>query len=316
MKLVTYLQGDRQDPADLRVGAVIGERVRDLSAIVSELALDARATLALRERGVAPRAASMLKLLMAGDAGMERVRAALGAAGPDTASGKSVPDVALAAVTLLAPVPHPGKVVAIGRNYGEHAQESGSGGFEQPRVIAKLPSAVCGPGTAVAIPPAVTKPDFEVELGVVIGSFARDVPRAQALSHVAGYTVLNDISAREFQFDVSPPQTTFAKSFDQSCPMGPWIVTRDEIADPQRLDIACRINGETLQQANTAEMLFPVDVLIEYVTRYMTLEPGDVIATGTPAGVGAFRKPPRWLVSGDSLELSVEGVGTLVHTIA
>ena len=307
MKLITYLENDRGDASGPRVGAVLGDRVRDLSALVADLPLDPRGTLALQKRGGAPDAASMLKLLLSGDAGLARVREAVKATGPD---------IALAAVTLLAPVPHPGKVVAIGRNYGEHAKESGTGGFEQPRVIAKLPSSVCGPGTAVAIPAAVTKPDFEVELGVVIGSFARDVSRADALACVAGYTVLNDISAREFQFDVSPPQTTFAKSFDQSCPMGPWIVTRDEIADVQSLDIACRINGGTLQHANTAEMLFPVDVLIEYVSRFMTLEPGDVIATGTPAGVGAFRKPPRWLVSGDSLELSVEHVGTLVHSIA
>lgn len=307
MKLITFLQDDQTDSPGVRVGAVLGERVRDLTTIVADLPLNASATLALRKRGGVPGAASMLKLLMSGDAGLDRVREALKVPGPD---------VGLAALTLLAPLPHPGKVVAIGRNYGEHARESGSGGFEQPRVIAKLSSSVCGPGTAVAIPPAVTKPDFEVELGVVIGSFARDVPIAQALSYVAGYTVLNDISAREFQFDVAPPQTTFAKSFDQSCPMGPWIVTRDEITDVQRLDIACRINGETLQQANTSEMIFPVDVLIEYVTRYMTLEPGDVIATGTPAGVGAFRKPPRWLVSGDRLELTVERVGTLVHSIA
>jgi 2-keto-4-pentenoate hydratase/2-oxohepta-3-ene-1,7-dioic acid hydratase in catechol pathway len=307
MKLITYLENGRGDASGPRVGVVLDDRVRDLSALVADLPLDPRGTLALQKRGGAPDAASMLKLLLSGDVGLARVREAVKATGPD---------LALAAVTLLAPVPHPGKVVAIGRNYGDHAKESGTGGFEQPRVIAKLPSSVCGPGTAVAIPAAVTKPDFEVELGVVIGSFARDVSRADALACVAGYTVLNDISAREFQFDVNPPQTTFAKSFDQSCPMGPWIVTRDEIANVQSLDIACRINGETLQHANTAEMLFPVDVLIEYVSRFMTLEPGDVLATGTPAGVGAFRKPPRWLVSGDSLELSVEHVGTLVHSIA
>ncbi|MGE0799164.1 MAG: fumarylacetoacetate hydrolase family protein [Lautropia sp.] len=308
MRLITFVD-DAADDAPPRVGAVEGDRVRDLSALVAALPLAPRAARALQARGGDPKTPSMLKLLLAGDAGLERVRAAL-------AVPAAAPGPALAAVELLAPVPRPGKVIAIGRNYGEHAKESGSTAFEQPRVIAKLPSAVCGPGTRVAIPAAVTKPDYEVELGVVIGAFARDVPQQYALDYVAGYTVLDDISAREFQFDVSPPQTTFAKSFDQSCPMGPWLVTRDEIADVQRLDIACRINGETLQQANTADMLFPVDRLIAYISRYMTLEPGDVIATGTPAGVGAFRQPPRWLVSGDRVELSVEGVGTLVHGIA
>ena len=157
--------------------------------------------------------------------------------------------------------------------------------------------------------------DFEAELAVVIGEFATSVPRARALDFVAGYTALNDLSAREFQFDVSPPQTTFAKSMDGFCPMGPWLVTKDEIPDPQALDLACFVNGEAMQRGGTADMIFPVERLIEHVTQYMTLEPGDVIATGTPAGVGAFRKPPVWLKPGDRVRVEISKIGVLENTI-
>ena len=136
-----------------------------------------------------------------------------------------------------------------------------------------------------------------------------------ALSSVAGYTILDDVSAREFQFDVSPPQTTFAKSMDGFCPMGPWIVTRDEIPDPQDLRLQTWVNDELLQDGSTHDMIFSVAVLIEYISRYMTLEPGDVIATGTPAGVGAFHKPPRWLRPGDRVKLAISKIGVLEHTI-
>jgi 2-keto-4-pentenoate hydratase/2-oxohepta-3-ene-1,7-dioic acid hydratase in catechol pathway len=201
----------------------------------------------------------------------------------------------LANARLLAPVPRPGKIVAIGRNYADHAAETGVKPFERPRIIAKLPSSVTGPGSVVQRPAGVTKLDYEVELGVVIGCRAKLVSRADALSVVAGYTVLNDLSAREFQFDVSPPQTTFAKSMDGFCPMGPWLVTRDEIPNPQTLTLKCWVNGELVQDGHTREMLFDIAHIIEYITNFITLEPGDVIATGTPAGIGAFRKPPRWL---------------------
>ena len=164
-------------------------------------------------------------------------------------------------------------------------------------------------------PAPVTKLDFEAELAVVIGAFACSVAQARALEVVAGYTALNDVSAREFQFDVSPPQTTFAKSMDGFCPMGPWLVTKDEIPDPQTLEVACFVNGEAMQRGHTKDMIFPVDRLIAYITQYMTLEPGDVIATGTPAGVGAFRKPPVWLKPGDRVRIEVSHIGALEHSI-
>ncbi len=223
---------------------------------------------------------------------------------------------ALAGLQLLAPVPRPGKIVAVGRNYADHAKETGVDPFEKPRIIAKLPSSVTGHGAVVRRPVPVKKMDFEAELAVVIGDFAARVPRARALDYVAGYTALNDLSAREFQFDISPPQTTFAKSMDGFCPMGPWLVTRDEIADPQALDLACYVNNERMQHGRTADMIFPVDRLIEYLSEFMTLEPGDVIATGTPAGIGAFRKPAVWLQPGDRVRVEISRLGVLENTIA
>jgi 2-keto-4-pentenoate hydratase/2-oxohepta-3-ene-1,7-dioic acid hydratase in catechol pathway len=290
MKLTSY-----EHRGQLLVGAVVGERVVDLSSVVLSLGHDAIS----RD--------SMLALLAGGDAAMEAARKHLAQASRQA--------IALNDVRLLAPIPRPGKIVAIGRNYFDHAAETGVKPFENPRIIAKLPSCVVGPGAVVRRPAGVMKLDYEVELGVVIGRRAKLVSRADALEYVAGYTILNDVSAREFQFDVSPAQTTFAKSMDDFCPLGPWIVTRDEIPDPQRLALKLWVNGELLQDGNTHDMIFGVAQLIEYISRYMTLEPGDVIATGTPAGVGAFRKPPRWLQPSDKVELEIAGIGRLLHWI-
>jgi len=179
-----------------------------------------------------------------------------------------------------------------------------------------MPSSVVAPGAPVVRPPGVTKLDFESELAVVIGAYARGVAEADALRVVAGYTVLNDVSAREFQFDVSPAQTTFAKSMDGFCPMGPWLVTRDEVPDPQALEVSCWLNGERMQHGHTADMLFSVQALVAYVSQFMTLEPGDILTTGTPAGIGAFRQPPLYLQPGDQLRLEVTGVGSMTHAVA
>ena len=167
----------------------------------------------------------------------------------------------------------------------------------------------------VSIPPAVTKADWEVELGVVIGRRAWQVSEGTALDHVAGYTVLNDVSAREFQFDQPLPMTSFAKGMDGFCPLGPALVTAEEVGEPWQLGLRCWLNGELVQEGNTRDLIFSVAALIAYVSRYMALEPGDVIATGTPAGSGHFRTPPRYLRPGDRLRMEVERVGTLEHGI-
>ena len=304
MKLASY----RTTGPAVHVGAIVDDDVLELDAVVRDLPLGTREGEILAETGGRGDTVSMHKLLLAGPAGMAQVRQALSKGG--------LPRTSLGRARLLAPVPRPGKILGIGRNYGAHARETGTGPFEQPRVFTKVGSSVQPPGSRIRIPPPIAKPDFEVELAVVMGRFASNLSEQEALAHVAGYTVLHDMSAREFQFDVSPPQTSFAKSFDGATPMGPWLVTADEIPDPQRLALRCEINGEVLQEDTTAEMIFPVAYLVSYLSRFTTLEPGDVIATGTPSGVGAFRKPPRWLKAEDHLRMTVEGVGTLEHWIA
>jgi len=307
VKLASY----RAPGAQPGIGAVEGEHLVDLSDLVAAIPIPADRADALASRGIALPAGGMLRLLCAGS----RAITGLARQAESLARGKARRRP-LAEAALLAPVPRPGKIVAVGRNYADHAKETGVDPFEKPRIISKLPSSAVGHGATVKRPAAVRKLDFEAELAVVIGEFASRVPRASALEVVAGYTALNDISAREFQLDVSPPQTTFAKSMDGFCPMGPWLVTKDEIPDPQALDVACFVNGEAMQRGRTADMIFPVDRLIEYVTQYMTLEPGDVIATGTPAGVGAFRKPPVWLEPGDRVRVEISRIGVLENPIA
>jgi 2,4-didehydro-3-deoxy-L-rhamnonate hydrolase len=214
---------------------------------------------------------------------------------------------------LLAPVPRPGKVVAIGRNYKDHAAESGSEPPPAPLIFSKWPSSVIGPGAEIRWDPALTSQvDYEAELGVVIGRTARRVSEADALDYVLGYTCVDDVSARDLQF--GDGQWVRGKSLDTFCPMGPVLVTTDEIPDPQALAIACYVNGRTLQQASTADMYFGVATIISHCSQAFTLEPGDVIATGTPAGVGVFRDPPILLGDGDEVVVEIEGIGRLVNT--
>lgn len=220
---------------------------------------------------------------------------------------------ALQELQLEAPVPRPGKVVAIGRNYADHAAEEGVVAPAAPLIFAKWPSSVIGPGAEIRWDPALTSQvDFEAELGVVIGRRARRVSASDALGHVLGYTCINDVSARDLQF--GDGQWVRGKSLDTFCPMGPVLVTADEIADPGRLAISCHVNGVELQSASTAQMFFGVAQIISYCSRAFTLEPGDVIATGTPSGVGAFRHPPMYLTDGDRVTVFVEGIGELTNT--
>jgi 2-keto-4-pentenoate hydratase/2-oxohepta-3-ene-1,7-dioic acid hydratase in catechol pathway len=250
--------------------------------------------------------------LLADEAAMtEAARAIAFAARPENAALRLPLDEAL----LGAPL-RPGKIIGVGRNYGAHASEMGGPKLEAPKLFLKPTSSICGPGTAVQIPRAVTKPDWEAELAVIIGLPAHEVEERVALDHVAGYTILNDISAREFQFDQPLAMTSFARGLAQFCPIGPWIVTADELGEPWALDVDCTLNGERVQHGNTRELIFPVPTLVSYISRFMRLETGDVIATGTPSGSGHFRHPPRYLKSGDALALSVSGIGTLRHSIA
>jgi len=220
---------------------------------------------------------------------------------------------ALADVGLLAPVPRPGKIIAIGRNYADHVTEDGAVPPPTPLIFAKFPSSVVGPGADIRWDRAMTSQvDYEAELAVVIGRRARDVRDQDALDVVLGYTCLNDVSARDLQF--ADVQWVRGKSLDTFCPMGPALVTGDELGDPDDLDIACLVNGEVLQHDRTSSMFYSVRQIISHCSRAFTLEPGDVIATGTPGGVGIFRDPPRLLGDGDVVTVAIEGLGELVNT--
>jgi 2-keto-4-pentenoate hydratase/2-oxohepta-3-ene-1,7-dioic acid hydratase in catechol pathway len=200
------------------------------------------------------------------------------------------------------------KIVAIGLNYRLHAQEAGAAIPSEPIFFMKATSSICGPNDDVIIPKNSQKTDYEVELGIVIGSLARHVAKADARKHVAGYCVVNDVSEREFQIERGG-QWTKGKSADTFCPTGPWVVTADEVPDPGKLALWTEVNGERRQNSNTADLIFGVDEIVSYVSQFMTLLPGDVIPTGTPSGVGMGFKPPKFLKPGDRVRLSVEGLG-------
>ena len=218
----------------------------------------------------------------------------------------------LAALTLASPVPRPGKVVAIGRNYADHVTEQGAIPPPEPLIFAKFTTSVIGAGEAIRWDPALTSQvDYEAELAVVIGWRTRNVSEADALRSVLGYSALNDVSARDLQ--AGDKQWVRGKSLDTFCPIGPVMVTTDEIPDPGDLAISCRVNGRELQSARTSDMFYSVAQIISHCSRAFTLEPGDVIATGTPGGVGTFREPPIYLQDGDEVVVTIEGIGRLVN---
>lgn len=219
------------------------------------------------------------------------------------------PGLPLTGLRLLAPVPRPGKIVCVGLNYRDHAAETGLAVPKEPSLFCKFANSVADPGVTVKVPRVVTSLDYEAELGVVIGRTARDVPAAEALSYVAGYVCANDVSARELQFCTS--QWTAGKAIDEFLPMGPVLVTPDELGDPQKLPIRCWVNGELRQDGSTSDMIFGVAELIAYITRTMTLDPGDVLVTGTPSGVGMSLSPPRYLGEGDEVSVEIGSLGRL-----
>ena len=310
MKLVTYRAGRGQ----ARVGALVGEVVFDLNALATDLAIERGAA----RRGRGGFARTMLELVTGGQARFDEARAAfdhgqavLGRRGPD-----GMIDAKLASATrrakLDAPIPRPARnVFCLGRNYAEHAAERGAEAPKHPVYFTKVPESVVAPGAGVVHHAATNELDYEVELGVVIGTSGKDIPRAQALRHVFGYTVINDVTARDLQ--KRHGQWFKGKTLDTSCPIGPVLVTADEIPDPQTLRIGMRVNGETRQSSHTSKMIFPVDECIAVLSEGFTILAGDVIATGTPDGVGAASG--RFLKVGDEMEAEVELVGVLKNTV-
>jgi 2-keto-4-pentenoate hydratase/2-oxohepta-3-ene-1,7-dioic acid hydratase in catechol pathway len=220
-------------------------------------------------------------------------------------------EIPLSAVQLLAPVLKPGKILCVGLNYRDHAIESKMAIPDVPTIFLKLPNAVAGPGADIILPRNSTQPDYEAELAAVIGRGGKNIRAEDWEKHVLGYTILNDVSARDVQLATS--QWTLGKSFDTFAPMGPAIVTTDEIRDPHTLDIKLSIDGELLQHSNTKHLIFKFPQLIAHLSSVITLEPGDVISTGTPAGVGLGRTPQRWLKPGEEIVIEIERIGTLTN---
>jgi 2-keto-4-pentenoate hydratase/2-oxohepta-3-ene-1,7-dioic acid hydratase in catechol pathway len=245
------------------------------------------------------------------------LRAALEMCSPEAIAAAvdgAEPALALAEAELLAPITDPQKIICIGLNYRAHAAEAGLEPPDTPTFFAKFANALAAPGATVELPAASAKVDFEAEVAFVIGRHARNVDPAEALDHVAGYTLLNDLSARDLQF--ATPQWIPGKVFDGSAPCGPWLVTPEEAGAPDAIGIALDLNGERMQESSTADLIFGVAELVVHLSTLMTLAPGDIVSTGTPAGVGSTRQPRVWLGDGDEIEVSSPTLGRLTTTIA
>jgi 2-keto-4-pentenoate hydratase/2-oxohepta-3-ene-1,7-dioic acid hydratase in catechol pathway len=247
-----------------------------------------------------------LKEILSRDAGLALARAA---AEKGFAAGQFIGG------RLLAPVPSPGKVICIGLNYKDHAAESGQPPPPEPVVFNKFPQSVIGPEEPIRLPSVCHKVDYEAELVVVIGRAGRRISRATALEHVAGYMNGNDVSARDWQLEKPGKQWLLGKTPDTFAPTGPWLTTADEVPDARNLNIKLRLNGQTMQDSTTRELIFGVDELIAYVSQVVTFEPGDLIFTGTPPGVGMARKPPVFLKAGDVCEVEIAGLGVLRNPV-
>jgi 2-keto-4-pentenoate hydratase/2-oxohepta-3-ene-1,7-dioic acid hydratase in catechol pathway len=287
MKLVTFMRDGSR-----RIGAL---ETRDGRQVVIDL------------NRTDPRLPTDMIALLAGG------RPALALAQDAVASAGGTESLELSALTLKAPIPRPGKIICIGLNYRDHAEESRLPIPDYPTVFSKYANSVTGPGEPIVIPRVSDQVDYEGELGVVIGRQARYVSEEEALGYVAGYMAFNDVSARNFQMRTS--QWTIGKTFDTFAPMGPALVTADQVADPHHLDLRVTVSGQVLQDSNTRHLIFNVPQLVAYLSQAMTLEPGDVIATGTPGGVGFARNPPRFLQPGDEVQVEIESVGKLVNPV-
>jgi 2-keto-4-pentenoate hydratase/2-oxohepta-3-ene-1,7-dioic acid hydratase in catechol pathway len=285
MRLVTY-RGKHEAPRAARAGVLVEDGVIDVSRLVGPLPTD------------------VLGLIQGGQPVLDRVR-------EGAARAKATP---LADVTLLAPIARPPKIVCIGVNYADHAAEAGRALPKWPSVFLKAPSCIIAPGDSIVRPPTTEQLDYEVELAVVIGKRAKSVSREDAMGYVAGYTIMNDVSARDLQLG-KDGGIILGKNFDTSAPLGPAITLVDELPDPTNLGIRTWVNGELRQDGNTHNLIFDIAAIIAFLTQQLTLEPGDVIATGTPAGVGLGMKPQVWLQPGDTVRMEVDGIGVLENPV-
>lgn len=287
MRLITFSANGIQ-----RVGVMIEQNGKDM--VVDVCRIDPNIP------------SAMVDLLAGGYPALESVQKAVARCTSSTV-------MELRQVKLLAPVPRPGKIICVGLNYRDHALEGGRPIPQYPTIFNKYSTCVIGAGEGIRIPKVTRQVDYEAELAVVIGKYCKDVPEKEALQVVAGYTCFNDVSARDYQNRTS--QWTVGKSFDTFGPMGPALVTADEVGDPANLEVRGILNGEEMQHSNTRELIFTVPYLIHFLSEVMTLEPGDVISTGTPAGVGVFRQPPVFLKGGDEIRVEIEGIGSLINPV-
>jgi 2-keto-4-pentenoate hydratase/2-oxohepta-3-ene-1,7-dioic acid hydratase in catechol pathway len=291
MRLVSY----RGTDGVTRLGALLVQGVVDLRATAQAMRIPPESFV------------DMSTFLAAGEAAQSTAKSVLDKSSPEDV-------IPLTNVHLLPPVPRPGKIVAVGLNYRDHAMESGAKEVpKSPILFAKFTTSIAGPSDAIVLPIGDPKIDYEAELAVVIGRKGKAIAAQEAYEYVAGYMPLNDVSARTWQF--GDKQWVRGKSCDTFCPTGPHLTTRDEVPDPHSLFIRARVNGVTLQDSNTSKLIFRIPELIEFISASITLEPGDIIATGTPEGVGAFRQPPLFLKAGDVVEVEIEKLGVLRNRV-
>ncbi|XP_076989873.1 oxaloacetate tautomerase FAHD2A, mitochondrial isoform X2 [Tamandua tetradactyla] len=231
------------------------------------------------------------------------------------AQAASLPVLPRSEVTFLPPVTGPDKVVCVGLNYVDHCKEQNVRVPTEPIIFSKFASSIVGPYDNIVLPPESKEVDWEVELAVVIGKKGKHIKAADAMAHVAGFTVADDVSARDWQMQRNGKQWLLGKTFDTFCPLGPALVTKDSVADPHNLKICCRVNGELVQASSTSQMVFKTQELVAWVSRFVTLYPGDVFLTGTPPGVGVFRKPPVFLKKGDEVQCEIEELGMIINKV-
>ncbi|KAG9488868.1 hypothetical protein GDO78_005064 [Eleutherodactylus coqui] len=283
------IQFQSSTSAGRRIGLELdGERVIDLNAFDSSLPC------------------GMREFLEGGDAALQIAKRALD-------SGQHI--LSRSQLSILAPITNPEKVICIGMNYVDHCQEQNVPVPKEPIIFSKFPSTIVGPYDSIVLPAESQEVDWEVELAFVIGKKGKNIKVEDAMEHVAGYTVAHDVSARDWQMKRNGKQWLLGKTFDTFCPLGPALVTKDSISDPHGLGIRCRVNGKLVQDSNTNQMVFRTEALIAWVSQFVTLNPGDVFLTGTPPGVGVFRKPPVFLKAGDVVECEIDELGVISNPV-
>lgn len=294
MRLATFRNANGQ----ARLGAVMNNLMVDLNAANSLVPSD------------------MIAFLDGGDRALGAVRETMdkvASMGADTARQRGIAFPA-ESIKLLAPVPRPRKLILVGLNYRDHAEETGNKIPEVPTLFSKYPNSVIAPGDPIKIPRVSHMIDYEGEYAFVIGKGGKDIPKSKALDHVIGYTIVNDVSCRDYQMRTG--QWMIGKTFDTFCPMGPYLVLKDEIPDPHTLELSTYLNGERMQHSNTKNLIFNTNDLIAFISEVFTLEPGDVVSTGTPGGVGVARKPQVWMKAGDTVRVEISGLGVLENPLA